>query len=269
MKRTTSLLLVALAFCFSATAQTPQTRRPALPSGIAAAEGHDSDSLLKNEAIQARMKKLLRSKYDAFMESFETLNPVRKEGNFLFSSGCLVHACTHLESAIAVDLVNQTVHAAIFRQDEKTRYFNEAGTATPAVIKNWAGNLREINNPNAQSKTSSARSGATKVEVDGAARLKSMVPVKGFIGGESHDSYVIRARKGQILTVSLSWQREGDNRASFTVSESPDFSGAPAKFGNGSHEDTKWAGTVPRTGNYYVYVVAHPSARYTLKASFR
>jgi hypothetical protein len=269
MKRTTSVLLVALAFCVSATAQTSQTRRPALPSGIAAAEGHDSDGLLKNAVIQARIKRLLRSKYDAFMESFETLNPVRKEGNFLFSSGCLIHACTHLESAIAVDLVRQTVHAAIFRQDEKTRYFNEGGTATPAVIKDWAGNLRQINNPNSESKLSSASPGATKVAIDHAKKLKSMVPVNGSIGGESHDSYVIRARKGQILTVSLSWQREDDNRASFTVSESPDFSGAPANFGHGSHEDTKWAGRVPRTGNYYVYVVAHPSARYKLKASLR
>jgi hypothetical protein len=267
MKRTTSLLLVGLAFCLFATAQTSQTRRPALPSGIAAVEGQDSDSLLKNAAIQTRLKKLLRSKYDAFMESFESLNPVRKEGNFLFSSGCLIHACTHLESAIAVDLVNQTVHAAIFRQDEKTRYFNESGTATPAVIKDWAGNLRKINNPNSQSKRSSIPPGATKVEVERATRLKIMVPVNGFIGGESHDSYVIRGRKGQILTVSLSWQREDDNRASFTVSESPDFSGAPAKFRNGSDEDTKWVGTVPRTGNYYVYVVAHPSARYRLRAS--
>jgi hypothetical protein len=154
MKRTTSLLWIALAFCLSATAQTAQTRHRPLPSGIAAVEGHDSDSLLKNAAIQARMKKLLRSKYDAFMESFETLNPVRKEGNFLFSSGCLIHACTHLESAIAVDLVNHTVHAAIFRQNQKTRYFNESGAATPAVIKDWARNLRQINNPNSQSKPS-------------------------------------------------------------------------------------------------------------------
>ena len=203
------------------------------------------------------------------MESFETLNPVRKEGNFLFSSGCLIHACTHLESAIAVDLVRQTVHAAIFRQNEKTRFFNEGGTATPAVIKDWAGNLRQSNNPGSQSKLSSAPPGATKVEGDRAKRLKSLVPVNGFIGGESHDTYVIRARKGQVLTLSLSWKREDDNRASFTVSESPDFSGAAAKFGKGSHEDTKWAGTIPRTENYYVYVVAHPLARYTLKARLR
>ena len=269
MKMTKSLLLIAFVLCLSASAQTAQTKRSALPADIAAVVGQDSDSLLKNPVIKARMKTLLRSKYDAFMESFETLNPVRKEGNFLFSSGCLIHACTHLESAIAVDLVNQTVHAAIFRQDERTRYFNEGGTATPAIIKDWAGNLRQINNPNSQPKPSSDPPGATKVEVDPAKRLKSRVPVHGSIGGESHNSYVIRARKGQILTVSLSWQRQDDNRASFTVSESPDFSGAPVKFGKGSDEDRKWSGKVPRTGNYYVHVVAHPSARYTLKASLR
>ena len=268
MKRTISLLLVALAFGLSATAQTSQSTRPAWPSEIAAAEGRDSDSLLKNVAIQARIRRLLRSRYGAFMESFETLTPVRKEGNFLFSSGCLIHACTHLESAIAVDLVNQTVHAAIFRQDEKTQYFNEGGTATPSVIKDWAGNLRQINNPTSQS-TSSAPPDATKVAVDRAKRLKSMLPVKGFVGGESHDSYVIRARKGQTLSLSLSWKREDDNRASFTVSESPDFTAGPAKFGEGSHEHTKWAGKVPRTGNYYVYVMAHPSAHYTLKARLK
>jgi hypothetical protein len=269
MKRMTSLLLVALAFFVSATAQTSQSSRAALPPEIAAAEGHDSDSLLKNAAIQARIKRLLRSNYDAFMASFETLNPVRKEGNFLFSSGCLLHACTHLESAIAVDLVNHSVHAAIFRQDKKTQYFNEGGTPTPAVIKDWAGNLRQMNNANFQSKTAATSPDSTKVETDRAKSLKSMVPMNGFIGGESHDSYVVRARKGQTLTLSLSWKREDENRASFTVSESPDFSSAPAKFGKGSHEDTKWTGKVPRTGNYYVYVVAYPSARYTLKASLK
>ena len=79
------------------------------------------------------------------MESFETLNPVTKEGNYLFSSGCLIHACTHLESAMAIDVVNDAIHAAIFRQDEKTRYFNEDGRATPGVIRDWANNLRQIN----------------------------------------------------------------------------------------------------------------------------
>jgi hypothetical protein len=144
MKRTASLLLVTLVLCFSALAQTPKTRR-ALPSEIAAVAGQDSDSLLKNPVIKARMQKLLGNKYSSFLESFETLNPITKEGNYLFSSGCLIHACMHLESAIAVDLVNETVHTAIFRQGKKTRYFNEGGRATPEVIRDWANNLSQIN----------------------------------------------------------------------------------------------------------------------------
>src|ERR1044072_5599641 len=102
MKRTASLLLMTIILCFSATAQTTKTRRLALPSNITATAGQDSDSLLKNPAIKARLKNLLGKKYDSFMESFETLTPVTKEGHYLFSSGCLIHACTHLESAIAV-----------------------------------------------------------------------------------------------------------------------------------------------------------------------
>jgi hypothetical protein len=275
MKRTASLLLITLVSCFSATAQMAKTRRPALSSDITAVAGQDSDSLLKNPVIQTRMKKLLGNKYGSFMESFETLNPVAKEGNFLFSSGCLIHACTHLESAIAVDLANKTIHAAIFRQDEKTRYFNEGGKATPKVIRDWANNLRQINSGtnSSQSKRSFATPDVAlaKTETSTPRRLRSLAPaVRGFIGGESHDGYVVRARKGSVLTVRLSWQREGDNRASFVVSESPDFyTSEPVKFGAKDNDDQRWAGRVPRTGDYYVYVVAHPSAHYTLKVSVR
>jgi len=275
MKRTASLLLITLVLCFSAWAQTAKTRRPALSSDITAVAGQDSDSLLKNLAIQTRMKKLLGNKYGSFMESFETLNPVTKKGNVLFSSGCLIHACTHLESAIAVNLTNKTIHAAIFRQNEKTRYFNEGGGATPKAIRDWANNLRQINTGtnSPQSKRSFAAPdvAVAQVEASPPRRLRSLAPaVRGFIGGESHDSYVVRARKGIVLTVRLSWRREGDNRASLVVSESPDFyTGEPATFGVKDNEDQRWAGRVPRTGDYYVYVVAHPSAHYTLHVNLR
>lgn len=142
MKRTAALFSITLVFGFSAMGQT---KRPALPADISAVTGEDSNSLLRNSAVQARMKNLLGAKYGSFMESFETLNPVTRQGNFLFSSGCLIHACTHLESAIAVDLVHRTIHAAIFRQNQKTRYFNESGRATPKVISDWANDLRQLN----------------------------------------------------------------------------------------------------------------------------
>ena len=94
--------------------------------------------------------------------------------------------------------------------------------------------------------------------------------MRGFIGGESHDGYVVRARKGSVLTVRLSWRREDDNRASFAVSESPDFyTGEAAKFGAEDKDGQRWVGRIPRTGDYYVYVVAHPSAHYELKVNVR
>ncbi|HWT01375.1 MAG TPA: hypothetical protein VN256_14090 [Pyrinomonadaceae bacterium] len=274
MRKPMLALLVALVACLPAAAQAARNRRPALPPDIVAAAGQDSDSLLKKPAIEARLRKLLGNKYASFMESFETLSPVTRQGDFLFSSGCLIHACTHLESAVAVDLVNRTIHAAIFRRGEKTRYFNEGCRATPRAIRNWAGNLRGVSSqPNNSGRGASFAApalAAAAVETSPPRRLRAAAPVRGFIGGESHDSYVVRARKGQVLTVRLSWRREGDNRASFSVSESPDFfAGEQVKFGAEYDGGRRWAGKIPRTGDYYVYLVAHPSAHYTLEVGLR
>ena len=104
-----------------------------------------------------------------------------------------------------------------------------------------------------------------------AAKPKRIAPpavVKNTIGGESHDAYVLQARQGQRLTVSISWKKDGDNRAGFTVSEGANFFEAePAKFGKESHGGKSWTGVVPATRRYYIYVVAHPSAHYTLRVT--
>jgi hypothetical protein len=103
-----------------------------------------------------------------------------------------------------------------------------------------------------------------------ARRLRTPATVRGFIGGESHDNYVIRARKGQTLTVHLSWRREGDNQASFNVRDSPDYyTGEPVKFGTASDGGRQWVGRIPRSGDYYIDVVAHPAARYTLRVRLK
>ena len=273
MKRTASLLLITLVSYFTAVAQTAKTRQPPLPPEIVTAVDQDSDGLLKNPAIQARMKKLLGTKYDSFMESFETLTPVKRNGNVLFSSGCLIHACTHLESAIAIDLGSRTIHTAIFRQNETTKYFNEGRKATPQVIRAWANHLKQLNSATNSSQSEHSFVGSDApgaVGTSGYRRLRSSTTARGFIGGESHDGYVVHARKGNLLTLRISWRREGDNRASLSVSESPDFySGEQAKFGAESHDGQRWVGRVPRTGDYYVNVVAHPSAHYTLNVNVR
>jgi hypothetical protein len=100
-------------------------------------------------------------------------------------------------------------------------------------------------------------------------RLTAPSTVRGFIGGESHDCYEIRARKGQTMTIDISWRREEDNRAEFSVSRSASFGGSPVSFGRRSNNDRRWTGKIPATRKYYIYVVAHPTARYTLKTRLK
>jgi hypothetical protein len=106
-------------------------------------------------------------------------------------------------------------------------------------------------------------------------RLKSPAIVRSVIGGESHDSYVIRARKGQVMTVKISWRREHDqdmrnNHAEFWVGELPNFDGdGLVKFGNESNDGKRWSGKIPKTADYYIYVTAHPIAHYTIRVTVK
>lgn len=99
-------------------------------------------------------------------------------------------------------------------------------------------------------------------------RLRSPATASGVIGGEAHAGYVIRARKDQTMTVQITWRRKDDNRAEFTVSESSNFfNGGQVTFGKSSDKGKRWSGKIPRTKNYYIYVVAHPTANYTLSVT--
>ena len=72
------------------------------------------------------------------------------------------------------------------------------------------------------------------------------------------------------MTVSISWRKDGDNQAGFSVSSSPNFFGAePLGFGEESNEGKDWTGRIPKTGNYYIYVTAHPIADYVLRVRLR
>lgn len=93
---------------------------------------------------------------------------------------------------------------------------------------------------------------------------------KGFIGGESHNCYLIRASRGKTMTVKISWRREDDNNASFSVAKGTTPSNAEqVNFGRESNGGRTWTGKIPVTGNYLIDVVAHPSANYTLRVTVR
>lgn len=143
MKAVVFLLLIAGMLGINAFGQNAKTQ--ALPAGIADWNGEDSSKLLNDPAIKLRLKKLLGNKsYASFMASFETITPISKNGKVLFASGCLIHACIHLESAVAIDLSNNTVHAAIYEEEKATRFFNERRRTSPKLIIQWAKKLRSL-----------------------------------------------------------------------------------------------------------------------------
>lgn len=99
-------------------------------------------------------------------------------------------------------------------------------------------------------------------------RLRSPATVRGLVGGESMDKYVIRARKGRTMTVRISWRKEGDNHADFSVA-SASAGGGEQLTGQESDDDKSWTGKIPRTGDYLISVTAVPSANYTLRVSVK
>ncbi len=101
-------------------------------------------------------------------------------------------------------------------------------------------------------------------------RLRNPATVKGFVGGEAHDGYVIRVRKNQTLKIQISWQAADDNKAQFVVSRSADFfAGDVLEGGTETYDGKNLTVKVPATGDYYIYVTAHPTANYTLKVSIK
>jgi len=92
--------------------------------------------------------------------------------------------------------------------------------------------------------------------------------VRGTIGGEAHDSYAYVGRKGEHLVVRLDWKTEngpdGANVAELTLSAAGFDDAKPLASGIWSKDGRQWQGALQRDGKVYLYVVAHPSARYTL-----
>ncbi len=114
--------------------------------------------------------------------------------------------------------------------------------------------------------------GAAQAQTDSVKkkRLPNPAVVKGFVGGEAHDSYVIRARKNQTLKVQISWTGGGDKKAEFVISKSADFfAGDVLEGGSETYDGRTQTRKVPATGDYYIYVTAHPTAKYTLRVSVK
>lgn len=115
----------------------------------------------------------------------------------------------------------------------------------------------------------SSASSQTPTDTVKKVRLKNPATVTGTIGGESHDSYVIKVRKNQTLKVQITWKEKGDRVAHFIVSRSDNFFEGDVIRGISTYNEKNWYSKLKKTGDYYIYVTAHPIANYTLKVSVK
>jgi hypothetical protein len=97
-------------------------------------------------------------------------------------------------------------------------------------------------------------------------RLRSGVAVRGEIGGESHTDYVIRARKGQTITVVVTRRVAKDGNFNLSVTRGgQDVSGRET---NG-RKQLVWTGKARATGNYHFDMTAFPTTRFTIRVTVR
>jgi hypothetical protein len=97
----------------------------------------------------------------------------------------------------------------------------------------------------------------------------SPAEIQGRIGGEAQDIYIGIFRKETQLSIEFSFAADSEMTASgfetsagFSVSKG---SLEGADFGLKSDDGKTWQGVIPESGIYYISVLAHPVADYTLK----
>jgi hypothetical protein len=138
MKKLLAVCFITMAVCLAANAQS----KPSLPNNLTKYVGKYPDDLMKVASVKNRLKTLLGKNYSKFYSYINVQSPMSKSGDFIFGSGCLPHSCTISEAAFAIDVKNKRVHAVIYSQNVKPKYFNEDNSETPQVILDWVKDLQ-------------------------------------------------------------------------------------------------------------------------------
>jgi len=144
------IMLNRLAFAFGlivvftvfGTAQS-STKRPPLPANLAKYVGEYPADLMRVPAVKSRLKTLLGKRYADFDYSISVQDVMKLDGDFLFGSGCMAHACTLTEAAFVVDVKNKRIHAVLYDKDKPAAYFNEDKVAAPQVLIDWVAALKD------------------------------------------------------------------------------------------------------------------------------
>jgi hypothetical protein len=136
-----SLLSIVVMAISTGVATGQPARRPALPRNLIQYVGEYPVELMKVRSVKIRLKNLLGKSYYDFDTSISVQHLMTKEGDLLFATGCMAHACTINEAAFAIDLKHKRIHAVIFEKDAAPRFFNEDRAPTPQILLDWVKEL--------------------------------------------------------------------------------------------------------------------------------
>jgi hypothetical protein len=112
-------------------------KRPALPNNLAKYVDEYPVELMKVTSVKRRLRTLLGKRYSDFEHAISVQSPIKRQGDILFASGCLAHACTINEAAFVIDLKNKRIHAVIYEKDSPAQFFNEDKAPTPQILLDW------------------------------------------------------------------------------------------------------------------------------------
>lgn len=97
---------------------------------------HDA-KVLETDPLKSRLKAYLKGDYKLLQDRLQTSEPIEVKGEIFFTSGCMSHACTIEECAIAVDVKNDNVFVGILQDGKATLRAEKANTTAPEVLTKW------------------------------------------------------------------------------------------------------------------------------------
>lgn len=97
--------------------------------------------ILDSQPLNDRLKALLQSRYDQFLENWDAEGPLAPKENSLFATGCVSHFCDEYGSAFHIDREKDEL-IALIRAKYKVELFREKEGGLedlPAEVTDWIG----------------------------------------------------------------------------------------------------------------------------------
>jgi len=86
-------------------------------------------------AIKTRLRQLLGTNYNEFIDRMQVQVPFEKDGDVLVTRGCMPHSCTIEEAILAIDLNDASVYVALKMDSEISKTFPANRSRLPDALK--------------------------------------------------------------------------------------------------------------------------------------